>query len=229
MANAKKIVIKINRSGREQSKMPRNSGPSEIVIWNVRRIVLAVIIAILFIVIPYFFLSNGLEDKIDSKTERASPEVINKQPSQTEKRDQSVTDKTDRNEEVIPELINENPIEQRFKTINHYKITRGLLTNGVVNKEPVKELFPPFNIGEKKSIHLYYFTELKDMKGESFFHQWIKDGVVVVKIPIEPKGNRWRVSSNRIFTYSDVGHWMVQLLDKKGLIYNEIMFEVMGD
>lgn len=229
MANAKKIVIKINRSGREQSNMPRNSAPSEIVIWNVRRIVLAVIIAIVFIVIPYFYLSNGLEDKVDRKTDQASLEVIEKGASLTEKKGQPIIDKDHRNIEVIPVLTKQVPIEQRFKTINHYKITRGLLTNAIVNKEPVKELVPPFKIGEKKSIHIYYFTELKDMKGESFFHQWVKDGVVVGKIPINPQGNRWRVSSNRVLIYSDVGHWMVQLMDKNGLIYNEIIFEVMGD
>ncbi len=229
MANAKKIVIKINRSGREQSNMPRNSAPSEIVIWNVRRIVLAVIIAIAFIVIPYFYLSNGLEDKVDRKTEQASPEVIEKAPSLTEKKDQPITEKSHRIKEVIPELTKVAPVDQRFKTINHYKITRGLLTNAIVDKEPVKELVPPFNIEEKKPIHLYYFTELKDMKGESFFHQWIKDGVLVGKIPINPQGNRWRVSTNRVLTYSDSGHWMVQLIDKNGLIYNEIIFEIIID
>lgn len=214
--------------------MPRNSAPSEIVIWNVRRIVFAIIIAILFIVIPYFYLSNGLEDKVDRRTDQASPEGIEKgvslaEKKVTEKKDQPTTDKDRRNIEVISELTKKAPIDQRFKTISHYKVTRGLLTNAIVNKEPVKELVSPFIIGEKKSIQLYYFTELKDMKGESFFHQWVKDGVVVGKIPINPQGNRWRVSSNRVLIYSDVGHWMVQLIDKNGLIYNEIIFEVMSD
>lgn len=208
--------------------MPRNSAPSEIVIWNVRRIVLAVIIAILFIVIPYFYLSNGLEDKVDKKNEQASSEVIEKESSLIEKKDQPISERNHRIKEVIPELTKEEaPVDRRFKTINHYKITRGLLTNAIVNKEPVKELVSPFNIGEKKSIHLYYFTELKDLKDESFFHQWIKDGVLVGKIPINPQGNRWRVSTNRVLTYTDAGHWIVQLIDKNGLIYNEIKFEVM--
>ncbi|WP_431065768.1 DUF2914 domain-containing protein [Methylotuvimicrobium sp.] len=229
MANAKKIVIKINRSGSEQSNMPRNSASSEIVIWNVRRIVLAVIIAIAFIVIPYFYLSNGLEDKVDKKTEQTSSEVMVKESSLIETKDQPISEKNHRIKEVIPELAKEAPIDRRFKTINHYKITRGLLTNAIVNKEPVKELIPPFSLGEKKPIHLYYFTELKDLKGESFFHQWIKDGVLVGKIPINPKGNRWRVSTNRVLTYTDAGHWMVQLIDKNGLIYNEIKFEVITD
>ncbi|HBA66143.1 MAG: hypothetical protein CVV06_11485 [Gammaproteobacteria bacterium HGW-Gammaproteobacteria-10] len=227
MANAKKIVIKINRSGREQSNMPRNSAPSEIVIWNVRRIVFAIIIAILFIVIPYFYLSNGLENKKERKTDQASFEGIEKEVSLAEKKDQSTTDNDRRNIEVISELTKKVSIDQRFKTISHYKVTRGLLTNAIVDKEPVKELVPPFVIGEKKSIQLYYFTELRDMKGESFFHQWIRDGVVIGKMSIDPQGNRWRVSSNRVLTYSDVGHWMVQLIDKNGLIYNEIIFEVM--
>lgn len=227
MANAKKIVIKINRSGREQSNMPRNSAPSEIVIWNVRRIVFAIIIAILFIVIPYFYLSNGLENKKERKTDQTSSEGIEKEVSLAEIKDQSTTDNDRRNIEVISELTKKVSIDQRFKTISHYKVTRGLLTNAIVDKEPVKELVPPFVIGEKKSIQLYYFTELRDMKGESFFHQWIRDGVVIGKMSIDPQGNRWRVSSNRVLTYSDVGHWMVQLIDKNGLIYNEIIFEVM--
>lgn len=214
--------------------MPRNSASSEIVIWNVRRIVLAVIMAILFIVIPYFYLSNGLEDKNEIKTDQASLEGIEKGASLaekkvTEKKDQPTTDKDRRNIDVISELTRKVSIDQRFKTISHYKVARGLLTNAIVNKEPVKELVPPLIIGEKKSIQLYYFTELKDMKGESFFHQWIKNGVVIGKMPIDPQGNRWRVSSNRVLTYSDVGHWMVQLIDKNGLIYNEIIFEVMID
>ena len=207
--------------------MPRNSAPSEIVIWNVRRIVFAIIIAILFIVIPYFYLSNGLENKKERKTDQASFEGIEKEVSLAEKKDQSTTDNDRRNIEVISELTKKVSIDQRFKTISHYKVTRGLLTNAIVDKEPVKELVPPFVIGEKKSIQLYYFTELRDMKGESFFHQWIRDGVVIGKMSIDPQGNRWRVSSNRVLTYSDVGHWMVQLIDKNGLIYNEIIFEVM--
>lgn len=226
MSNAKKIVIKINRSGAEKGNMPKRSAPSEIVIWNVRRIILAIVIAILFIILPYFFLSNGLKDRVDEGIELDSPVKLDDESPISDNGNQAARDKNQLNEKTISEAEKEAPIEKGFKTISHYKVTRGLLAKAIIDKEPAQELIPPFKISEGKTEHIYYFTELKDLKGQSFFHQWIKDGLVVGKIPINPQGNRWRVSSNRVLTHSDIGHWRVQLLDRKGLIYDEIVFEV---
>jgi len=228
MVSSKKIVIKINRSADQKREKPMGSAPSEITVWNIKRIIFAVIIAILFIVIPYFFLGDGLENGMETDTEHLVPEKTADKPPIVIEEEQEVPRKSKQNEMAEPKVIEPILVDERFKTINHHKITRGLLTDQIKNKEPVKELLPPFKVNDSKTLHLYYFTEIRDMKGQSLYHQWIKEGVVVQKTSINPQGNRWRVSSNRKLGVADIGHWVVQVLDKKGLIYNEIVFDVTG-
>lgn len=226
MANPKKIVIKINRSSDRKNDESKNSVPSEIVIWNVRRIVLALIIALLFVVIPYFILDDESKVKNNNNQEYSEISSIEDKPTTPEK---AISSNSVINRQDYAIQLDMKPADvtvKAFNTIKHYKIKRGLLTNGVFDKEPIDELVPPFKVGENASLKLFYFTEIRDMKGQSLFHQWIKDGVVIQKTTINPQGKRWRVSSNRELTRADIGRWIVQLLDQEGLIYHEVVFEL---
>ena len=83
-------------------------------------------------------------------------------------------------------------------------------------------------MSQTEATVIYYFTEIKDMKGRIIYHQWLHEGKVVFKSPFKILGKRWRVATSKSLGYSAQGQWIVRSVDKAGKIYNEIVFDVVG-
>ncbi|GAB4266240.1 MAG: hypothetical protein Kow0065_17060 [Methylomicrobium sp.] len=210
MANSKKIIIKINRATESHHDDKRHVAHSEVTVWHINRIAWTLLIAIILVVVPYIYLDKGVSV---TKQNESSNYLADADES--------------RDEAPYLTMPSEKGVES-FKTIRHYKVPRGVLTNNVVDKEPVEELLSPIVLKNNQTRKIYYFTEIKDMKGRQLYHQWIRNKVLLQKDTIRPAGNRWRVSSNRGLSVLDRGKWIVQLIDDKGLIYNEIQFDVVA-
>ena len=256
MSEPKKIVIKINRVPAPQKVTSSRSAPHQITEWNIKRILAVLIVALLFIVVPYYYLGNGLEDSVEDDSaevhheldEEASDAKKKQREAPAEKgvSEKNITEKEldkladisvgDIAEPLIKpsaksvQISKEKPLERKIEqSIIHYKVIRALLARGIANKEPVGEIKASVKVNNDKATGVFYFTEIKDMKGHMFYHQWLREGLLVYKRPIKVLGNRWRVSTSKLFRPSSVGNWTVRLIDKEGKIYNEINFKVIAE
>ena len=255
MSEPKKIVIKINRVPASQKATSSRSAPDQITEWNIKRIVAVLMVALLFIVVPYYYLDNGLEDSVEEDSAEvhyeSSDEALNVERKQREAivkkevLETTVAEKFDKPADISHgdtaepltkpsvkpvQISKEKPVERKIEqSIVHYKVIRALLARGIANKEPVGEIKTSVKVNNDKATGVFYFTEIKDMKGRVFYHQWVREGRLVYKRRINVLGNRWRVSTSKLFRPSSVGNWTVRLIDKQGKIYNEINFKVIAE
>ena len=108
-------------------------------------------------------------------------------------------------------------------------VVRAQLATNINNKEPTGHVKLPFVVNQTRARALFYFTELKNMRGKIFYHQWNYQGKTVFKKKINVLGNRWRASTRKMIGNNNLGEWNVKLLDHKGHIVNEIAFTVVVD
>ncbi len=97
-----------------------------------------------------------------------------------------------------------------------FNIVRAQLTNNVKNREPVDLIKGTVSAEGQSLKHLYYFTEFRNMQGQTLSHRWIHEGKTVAEVNFDIRGNRWRVYSSKYLTPSMAGHWQVLLVDARG-------------
>ena len=100
-------------------------------------------------------------------------------------------------------------------------ISRSIFTSAIENKEPVSDL---------KSIssditRVYFFTELKGLKGHTILHRWEYKGQVFAEISFQIEGDRWRTWSSKNILASWIGTWRVSVLDEGGNVLEQSSFE----
>lgn len=93
-------------------------------------------------------------------------------------------------------------------------VSRAVFTNAVVNREPVDQLLRIVH----EARHVYFFTELKGLTGETIFHRWERDGTVVAEVPFEVGGPRWRVWSSHTLATDGYGQWRVSIVSEDGRV-----------
>jgi len=125
---------------------------------------------------------------------------------------------------VLPEKIVNTPVKPKIEINNN--IIRALLTFKINNDEPVGEIILPMKLSKKSSTSVYYFVELKAMKGHTVYHEWLLDDKLITRKKVSISDDRWRTSSRQLFVYSDRTKWTVRLVDETGKVLNEIRFNV---
>ena len=82
----------------------------------------------------------------------------------------------------------------------------------------IKKLEPTDNIkalpNNKKQV--YFFTDLRGMKGQRVKHRWIYKGKVRAEVEFKVKGQRWRVYSKKKLKRGWLGDWTVLTVDRRG-------------
>jgi hypothetical protein len=91
-------------------------------------------------------------------------------------------------------------------------VARSAFTTGIKDREPVDSITTLTNDHNK----VYFFTELKDLAGETVTHRWEYNGKVMAEIPFKVGGNRWRVYSSKQLEPSWTGTWKVSVVDQSG-------------
>lgn len=91
-------------------------------------------------------------------------------------------------------------------------VARAVITSGVTDREPIDELT---EVGSDVPV-VYFFTDLRDMKGERITHRWEHDGQVVSEVGFDVKGPRWRVWSNKTLPAGSTGAWKVSVVNSAG-------------
>lgn len=91
-------------------------------------------------------------------------------------------------------------------------VARANFASDVQEREPIDKLNEMSNDNEK----IFYFTELKDMAGQTITHRWEHNGKVVAEVPFEIGGNRWRIYSSKTLDPAWTGEWKASVVTSAG-------------
>ncbi|WP_333874755.1 DUF2914 domain-containing protein [Methylobacter sp.] len=252
MTNKRNIVIKVKypSSGKETEDFQ----PKMITEWNVKRILFAAGALVLILAVLFYAINNDTQKNdsdsselvVNTIEEKVMPSVkiqeaeiketdISKQvgaqnnsrikpPIESNKKNKPTADIT------VKQAIKKQPNEKVNKDIEYSKanhnVIRAVLTYDINNKEPTGEIGRIVDAVRNKPKSVYYFTELKAMKGHKVYHEWLKNGVLVSKKKLIISGDIWRTSSRKLLTDSEKGNWTVRLVDEHGQLLNEKSFKV---
>ncbi len=97
-------------------------------------------------------------------------------------------------------------------------LKRAVLTNGVVQREPIDEINGVVPLAKNGVKRVYFYTEFQNMKGRTVSHLWEHGGKILARVPFEIRGNRWRVYSIKRLTSNLVGDWQIYVSDEQGKI-----------
>jgi hypothetical protein len=100
-------------------------------------------------------------------------------------------------------------------------VVRSIFTTSIQDREPIDKL-------EKsaETDQVFYFTELRDMSGQTATHRWEYDGKVMAEVKFDVRGPRWRVWSSKSFTPGWAGDWKVSVLNGAGETISEEMINL---
>jgi len=247
MTDSNNVVIKINYKGSNNSPYKRSEVVS-VTEWNIKRIVIALILLIVFIVFPFYYFSA---DSVELKTEELTLvtaekrvdnnlKVFDKEPVKLEKENEvnTIINNPIRTIEKERTVIDIKPVEKikvdeigepiinSSQGLVDKRVVRALLTTGVENKEPLDVIGSPVIVNKNKATGLFYFTEIIDMKGEDLYHRWLWNDKLIYNREINILGNRWRTTTSKKIPYSKAGNWSVRLVNNEGIVLNEIKFKV---
>ena len=96
-------------------------------------------------------------------------------------------------------------------------VVRSIFTTGIKDREPLDKLSSS-TIDNKL---LFYFTELRDMSGQTATHRWEYDGKVLAEVKFNVRGPRWRVWSSKSFIPAWAGDWKVSVINGAGETISE--------
>ncbi|MGR9053571.1 MAG: DUF2914 domain-containing protein [Gammaproteobacteria bacterium] len=122
----------------------------------------------------------------------------------------------------------ENVIKPKGRFFSTH-VARAVLALSVSEKEPVGVVESPLRIKNDKATGVFYFTEIKGMKGRKFRHEWWHEGRLVYKKAVDVRGKRWRASTSKMINRFGIGAWSVKLVGENGKIYHQIEFRAVAD
>lgn len=95
-------------------------------------------------------------------------------------------------------------------------VVRSIFTSAIQDREPIDKLEK-----SSESDRLFYFSELRDMSGQTAIHRWEFDGKVMAEVKFDVRGPRWRVWSSKSFVPGWAGDWKVSVLNGAGETISE--------
>lgn len=101
-------------------------------------------------------------------------------------------------------------------------VERATLTSGILDREPQDELDEVASDRGK----VFYFTELRDMPGETVLHRWEHRGEVVSEVRFEIGSARWRTWSSKDVDPERLGQWSVSAVGSDGRVLDTRVFTV---
>jgi len=235
----KKIIIKVK--SKTEQRIMEDPKAEMITTWNIKRIAYAVLVLLIvvFIVVYYFSQSGAMKKNkprtvIRVHTEKQTSDAPVSVPIKVKK---SVPKKIIQSE--VSHQVSEIKVAQVNKIAPHFQnkgiiepkilnplLTRAKLAKGVSELEPYGEVELPIIINNSESQGVFYFTDIIKMKGSVVFHEWLKQEKSIYKRKFIIRGNRWRVSTSKLFDIDSSGEWQVRLITQSGEVLNKINFTV---
>lgn len=91
-------------------------------------------------------------------------------------------------------------------------VARSVFTSDIQDREPVDQLTQIAAPNDK----VYFFTELKNLDGQTVKHRWRYKGEVVAEVAFNVGGSRWRVWSSKGLQPDQLGTWTVDVVNESG-------------
>jgi hypothetical protein len=88
-------------------------------------------------------------------------------------------------------------------------VARWAFTSAIQEREPVDQLSET----TPENGTVYFFTELKDLDGQTVKHRWLYQGQVVAEVAFNVAGSRWRVWSSKNLPPDQLGTWTVDVVN----------------
>jgi hypothetical protein len=104
--------------------------------------------------------------------------------------------------------------EAAAEAVPEGSVARSTFTSGIQDREPVDQLTEVTTPSGK----IYFFTELRDLDGQTVQHRWLYQGQVVAEVAFNVGGSRWRVWSNKSLQPDQLGTWTVEVVDGNGRV-----------
>ena len=140
-------------------------------------------------------------EAVSPATEMAAP-AVDAEPAATE----------------APAAMAEMPNEMKEQSgFSRGSVVRSAFTTEIAEREPTQDLKTLSSDNSK----VMFFTELRDMSGQTAIHRWEHDGKVVAEVEFNVKGPRWRVWSSKNLTPENTGDWKVSVLNGAGEVISE--------
>ncbi len=96
-------------------------------------------------------------------------------------------------------------------------VARSVFTTLIDNREPVDKVQ---QVPQQKN-DIIYFTELRDMAGQTAKHRWEFKGKIIAEVNFRVRGPRWRVWSKKSFAPGWSGDWKVSVVNGVGEVISE--------
>lgn len=92
------------------------------------------------------------------------------------------------------------------------RVARAAFTTGIVNREPLDRVL----VLKSPASEVYFFTDLRNLRGHTVIHRWQYKGETVSRVPFVVDGDRWRVFSRKVLPPDSYGEWSVTVIDDTG-------------
>ncbi len=102
------------------------------------------------------------------------------------------------------------------------EVSRAQFTSAIDAREPVDDLTEAAAASTNK---VYFFTELRDLEGQTVTHRWTYNGNTMAEVSFTPGSARWRVWSSKELLPDWTGTWTVAVVDAGGTVLTEKSFE----
>ncbi len=96
-------------------------------------------------------------------------------------------------------------------------VVRSAFTSSIEDREPVDAV----DKVEGGDETIYFFTELRDMSGQTAKHRWEYNGEVMAEVEFNVNGPRWRVWSSKNLQPAWAGEWKVSVLNGANEVISE--------
>jgi hypothetical protein len=109
----------------------------------------------------------------------------------------------------------------QFANANTGEVARAQFTTAIEAREPVDKVTILSNDVNK----VYFFSELRNLQGQSITHRWLLGGKVMAEVNFNVGGPRWRVNSSKALLPGWIGDWTVAVVDNSGVVLSEYSFQ----
>lgn len=122
---------------------------------------------------------------------------------------------------AAPAAATSTPAATESMAATSGEVARAQFTTAIANHEPTDDVTTLDNSHTK----IYFFTDLKNMSGQTVTHRWSFNGNMVAEVQLTPKAAHWRTYSSKNLDPVMTGTWSVEVLDAAGNVLAKKSFE----
>ena len=108
------------------------------------------------------------------------------------------------------------------------KVSRAVLTPDFVDREPVNVLKNDVKLAQISSS-LSFFSELRNMQGQTVRHQWYYQDQQLASIELAVSSPRFRTYSTKNIMPEQLGDWRVEVIDADGNLLAQKEFRILAE